>query len=68
MNILVEFKADSGQAVGVMTAAPKEFKTGSRGYYGQGKFEISGKRYQVQVQLVEIGSREKGETEVKPAA
>ena len=38
---------------------PKEFKTGSRGYFAQGKFEVNGKRYQVQVQAVEIGSKER---------
>ncbi|MCJ7770236.1 hypothetical protein MUP37_01525 [Candidatus Bathyarchaeota archaeon] len=37
----------------------KEFKTGSRGYFAQGKFEVNGKRYQVQVQAVEIGSKER---------
>jgi hypothetical protein len=37
----------------------KEFKTGSSGYFAQGKFEVNGKRYQVQVQAVEIGSKEK---------
>lgn len=47
--------------VGKLTAAEKVFKTGSRGYYGRGKIEINGKRYQVQVQLVEIGSKPKAE-------
>jgi hypothetical protein len=42
-----------------MTASPKEFKTGSRGFHGQGKIEIDGKRYQVQLQFVEIGSKTK---------
>ncbi len=36
----------------------KDFRTGSRGYFAQGKFEVNGKRYQVQVQAVEIGSKE----------
>jgi hypothetical protein len=40
-----------------LSANAKEFKTGSRGFYGQGKIEIDGKRYQVQIQLVEIGSK-----------
>jgi len=62
MNISIEFKADSGQSIGVMTAAPKQFKTGSRGFYGQSKFEYEGKRYQVQVQLVEIGSKERAKS------
>ncbi len=64
MNIVVEIKAPDGTSLGVMTAAPKDFKTGSKGYYGQGKIEIEGKRYQAQIQLVEIGSKKK-EEEVK---
>ncbi len=38
---------------------PKEFSTGSKGYFAQGKFEVKGKRYQVQIQAVEIGSKKK---------
>ncbi len=57
MNIIIELKTDEGKAVGVMTAPPKDFKTGSKGYYANGKLEIDGKRYQVQVQLIEIGSK-----------
>lgn len=58
MNIIVEMKTDDGQPLGVLTASPKDFKTGSRGFYVQGKLEVAGKRYQVQVQLIEIGSKE----------
>jgi hypothetical protein len=57
MNIIVELKTDTGQSLGVMTAPPKDFKTGSKGYYANGKLEIEGRRYQVQIQLVEIGSK-----------
>lgn len=60
--ITVEFKQD-GQAVGLMTADPKEFKTGSKGYFGMGKIQIGEKRYQVQVQLVEIGSKPKNQAD-----
>jgi len=63
MNIIVEFKTDDGKAIGVMTAPPKDFKTGSRGFYANGKLEIDSKRYQVQVQLVEIGSKPSAEKE-----
>ena len=59
MSIIVDFKTDNGQPIGVVTASPKAFKTGSQGFYGQGKFEFEGKKYQVQVQLVEIGSKER---------
>lgn len=58
--ISVEFKED-GKVVGMMMAEEKTFKTGSRGFYGMGKIAIGEKRYQVQVQLVEIGSKPKAE-------
>ncbi len=61
-QITVEFKQD-GQIVGLMTTDPKEFKTGSKGYYAMGKITIGEKRYQVQVQLVEIGSKPKADGE-----
>ena len=57
MFIVAELKTDSGQLVSILTVPPKEFKTGSRGFFGNGKVEIDGKRYQVQIQLVEIGSK-----------
>jgi hypothetical protein len=40
---------------------PKQFSTGSTGFYGSGKLDIDGKRHQVMVQAVEIGSKPKGE-------
>lgn len=61
MIILAELKNDQGQLLTVLTLPPKEFKTGSKGFYANGKAEIDGKRYQVQVQLVEIGSKNKTE-------
>jgi len=56
MVITAELKTE-GKLIATLTANPKEFKTGSRGFHGQGKIEIEGKRYQVQIQLVEIGSK-----------
>ena len=61
--IIAELKTDSGQSLTVISVTPKEFKTGSRGYYANQKIEIDGKRYQVQVQLVEIGSKKAAEIE-----
>jgi hypothetical protein len=57
MTIIAEIKTDDGKVLGVMTLPPKDFKTGSKGYYASGKLEIDGKRYQTQIQLVEIGSK-----------
>jgi hypothetical protein len=60
--ISIEIKKDD-QAVGILSAPEKVFKTGSRGFFGMGKIQIGDKRYQVQVQLVEIGSKPKAEEE-----
>ena len=57
MNIIAELKAEDGKLLSIMTVAPKNFKTGSRGFFGNGKLELDGKRYQMQIQLVEIGSK-----------
>ena len=56
----VEIK-ENEKVVGMLSAAEKLFKTGSRGYFGMGKIQIGEKRYQVQVQIVEIGSKPKPE-------
>jgi hypothetical protein len=61
--IIVEIKTDNGQTVAVVGCPPKEFKTGSRGYYANTKAEIDGKRYQIQIQAVEIGSKNQVEPE-----
>ena len=37
--------------------AAKSFRTGSTGYWGGGKLVVNGKPHQVQVQLIEIGSK-----------
>ncbi len=57
MLIIADLKTDSGQTLGSVALPPKQFKTGSRGFYNNTKMEIDGKRYQVQIQLVEIGSK-----------
>lgn len=48
---------DSTGLVGLIAANPTDFKTGSKGYRGVGKVTIAGKRYQANVQLVEIHSK-----------
>ena len=54
----VEIK-ENDKVVGMLTAAEKLFKTGSKGFFGMGKIQIGEKRYQVQAQIVEIGSKPK---------
>ena len=48
------------ETYGDVIATEKTFSTGSRGYYGSGKVEIAGKRYQVSINIVEIGSKPQG--------
>ena len=44
-------------------ADAKQFKTGSRGFSGQGKVEgTDGRRFQVSVNIVEIGSKGKAQS------
>ncbi len=57
MVIMAEIKNGEGTMLSVMAVPPKDFKTGSKGYYANGKMEFDGKRYQVQIQMVEIGSK-----------
>ncbi len=61
MSIIAELKTSDGNVLTVSSLPAKEFKTGSRGFFTNGKLEYEGKRYQYQIQLVEIGSK-KSET------
>ena len=65
MVIIAELKTDDGKLLGVFTLPPKDFKTGSKGFYANGKLEFEGKRYQAQLQLVEIGSKKSAESTEK---
>ena len=47
-------------ATETLVAEPKQFRTGSRGFYGQGKVQApDGRRFQVTINIVEIGSKSK---------
>ena len=46
------------QVVGLST---KNFSTGSKGFNGTGKMVVNGKRYQIGINVVEIGSKPKKE-------
>ena len=61
--LVAEIKDAQGNSVSVLPLPEKDFKTGSKGYFGMGKLSIGEKRYQVQIQLVEIGSKVKAEKE-----
>ena len=56
--VTVELKND-GAVVGMLVANEKGFSTGSRGFFGIGKLQIGEKKFQCQIQMVEIGSKPK---------
>jgi hypothetical protein len=58
-KIVIEVKGPDGSVWGTLTAAAKEFKTGSVGFYASGKVENpkSGSRYQLGANIILIGSK-----------
>jgi hypothetical protein len=63
MFLIADIKTDTDQRVALINVLPKQFKTGSRGFYTNQKLEIDGKRYQMQIEVVEIGSKGQESTE-----
>ncbi len=61
--LIAEIRDTQGNVLGTVPLAAKDFKTGSKGYWGQAKLDglKEGQRLQVQVQAVIIGSKEPGE-------
>lgn len=61
MILTTTIRTEDGATVGMLVLNEKQFASGSKGFHGQGKIEIDGKKYQCQAQLVEIGSKNAGE-------
>lgn len=60
--LVIEIKDTQGNVLHRFTANSTEFSTGSKGYKANGKATFpNGKRYQCGMNLVEIGSKPKGE-------
>ena len=55
----VAIKSDMGETLITEELSPKDFSTGSKGFYASFKVSLNGKRYQVAVNCVEIGSKPK---------
>lgn len=55
--LLIKIENEYGQLTGALTAGEGEFSTGSKGYKATGKITYNGKRYQTQINMVEIGSK-----------
>ena len=57
--LTLELRTPDGQVWGTLTAASKEFKTGSVGFYANGKVTNpkSGRVYQVGANIILVGSK-----------
>lgn len=58
--LIIEFKTATGEVWGTLTASGREFKTGSTGFYANGKIKNpqNGSAYQVGTNIILIGSKE----------
>ena len=58
--LIIEFRSASGEVWGSLTAEAREFKTGSTGFYCNGKIKNpkNGTPYQVGGNIILIGSKE----------
>lgn len=61
MFLTVTVRDEDGKSLGVLVLKEKTFSTGNAGYFGTGKVEIGGQRYQAQCQLVAVGDKGKRE-------
>jgi len=62
MADIAKVTVDVAGGTGTIVAEPKQFKTGSHGFYGHGKVQVAdGRRFQVSISIVEIGSKHKKE-------
>lgn len=53
----VSIKSDDGEVLATVEMKPKVFKTGSRGLIHTGKAEYGGRKYQLNFQAIEVGSK-----------
>lgn len=58
--LIIEFKTASGEVWGTLNAQGREFKTGSTGFYANGKIKNpkNGMPYQVGTNIILVGSKE----------
>ena len=57
--MVAEIRDDNGNLVGLVNLERKTFSTGSVGYNGSGKVFVGGKKHQMSLNLVEVGSKPK---------
>lgn len=61
--LLIKIEDERGNLIGAFTAEEGNFKTGSTGYRATAKVKLREKRYQVGLNMVEIGSKPTNGTE-----
>lgn len=59
MFLTAEIRTVGGESLGLLVLKEKVFKSGREGWFGQGKVEVGGVRFQSQCQLVRIGEPER---------
>jgi len=59
MYLTATLRDEDGKSLGLLVLSPKTFASGRPGWFGVGKIEIAGVRYQCQAQAVEIRAGEK---------
>lgn len=60
MSDIAKVTVEVAGVAGTIVAEPKQFRTGSRGFHGHGKVKApNGRRYQIIINIVEIGSKKK---------
>ena len=59
-SLIIEFKSPNGEVWATITAPAKDFKTGSSGFYANGKVKNpkNGLPYQVGCNIILVGSKE----------
>ncbi len=58
--LIIGFKTAAGEVWGTLTAEGREFKTGSTGFYANGKIKNpkNGMPYQIGTNIILVGSKE----------
>jgi hypothetical protein len=55
----------NGETHDIMISEERKFSTGSTGFNASGKMEFKGKRYQIGINVIEIGSKPQEKKKVK---
>lgn len=57
--VIARLEKEDGRLLTVINLMARQFKTGSKGFHGQGQVVVDSKRHLMNFQMVENGSQEK---------